>query len=46
MLAKALAEAAETRQPMAVLLCDLDYFRRSTRTFGNWSAIGCCVRSA
>ncbi len=35
MLAKALAEAAETRQPMAVLLCDLDYFTAFNENFGN-----------
>lgn len=35
MLAKALAEAAETRQPMAVLLCDLDYFAAFNENFGN-----------
>ena len=34
MLAKALAEAAETRQPMAVLLCDLDYFTAFNENFG------------
>jgi len=35
MLAKALAEAAETRQPMAVLLCDLDYFTAFNENFGD-----------
>src|ERR1043165_7993563 len=35
MRAKALAEAAETRQPMAVLLCDLDYFAAFNENFGN-----------
>src|ERR1043166_3374964 len=34
-LAKSLAEAAETRQPMAGLLCDLDYFAAFNENFGN-----------
>jgi diguanylate cyclase len=34
-LTKALAEAAETRQPMAVILCDLDYFATFNENFGN-----------
>jgi diguanylate cyclase len=35
-LAKALAEAAETRQPLVVLLCDLDYFAGFNENFGNF----------
>lgn len=35
MLAKTLADAAETRQPMAVVLCDLDYFAAFNENFGN-----------
>ena len=35
MLAKCLAEAAETRQPLAVMLCDLDYFAAFNENFGN-----------
>jgi diguanylate cyclase len=34
MLAKALAEASETRQPMSVMLCDLDYFATFNENFG------------
>lgn len=34
-LVKSLAEAAETRQPMAVILCDLDYFATFNENFGN-----------
>ena len=36
-LAKALAEAAEARQPLAVLLCDLDYFAAFNENFGNFT---------
>ena len=36
-LANALAEAAETRQPLAVLLCDLDYFAGFNENFGNFA---------
>jgi len=36
-LAKALAEAAETRQPLAVMLCDLDYFAAFNGNFGNYT---------
>src|SRR6267154_1023076 len=37
-LARALAEAAKTRQPMAMLLCDLDYFAAFNENFGNFTA--------
>src|SRR5205085_7645169 len=33
-LAKALDEAAASRQPLAVVLCDLDYFAAFNETFG------------
>ena len=36
-LTKALAEAAEARQPLAVLLCDLDYFATFNENFGNFT---------
>jgi diguanylate cyclase len=36
-LTKALAEAAATRQPLAVLLCDLDYFAAFNENFGNFT---------
>jgi diguanylate cyclase len=36
-LTKALAEAAETRQPLALLLCDLDYFAAFNQNFGNFT---------
>ena len=35
-LAKSLSEAAEARQPMAVILCDLDYFAAFNENFGNF----------
>lgn len=35
MLGKALADAAGTRQPMAVVLCDLDYFTAFNENFGS-----------
>ena len=34
-LAKALQAAAETRQPVSVALCNLDYFGAFNETFGN-----------
>jgi diguanylate cyclase (GGDEF)-like protein len=34
-LIKSLAEAAEARQPMAVMLCNLDYFAAFNENFGN-----------
>ena len=34
-LAKALAEVAETRQPLALMLCDVDYFTAFNENFGN-----------
>ncbi|MBV8839966.1 MAG: GGDEF domain-containing protein [Alphaproteobacteria bacterium] len=50
-LAKALAAAAETRQPLAVLLCDLDYFAAFNENFGNFTgdqvlrSVGLLLRS-
>jgi diguanylate cyclase len=37
-LAAALSEAGETRQPLSVLLCDLDYFAPFNENFGNFTA--------
>ena len=34
-LATALAQAGETRQPLSVMLCDLDYFAAFNENFGN-----------
>jgi diguanylate cyclase (GGDEF)-like protein len=36
-LAKALGEAAAARQPLTVLLCDLDYFASFNENFGNFT---------
>ena len=37
MLAKTLAEAAETRQPLALMLCDLDYFAAFNENFDTFT---------
>src|SRR5262249_35694305 len=37
-LARALDEAAATRQPLAVVLCDLDYFAAFNENFGSIAA--------
>jgi len=50
-LAKALATAAETRQPLSVLLCDIDYFAAFNENFGNFTgdqvlrSVGLLLRS-
>jgi diguanylate cyclase (GGDEF)-like protein len=36
-LAKALAAAAQSRRPLAVLFCDLDYFASFNENFGNFT---------
>jgi len=50
-LAKALVGATETRQPLSVLLCDIDYFAAFNESFGNFTgdqvlrSVGLLLRS-
>src|SRR5262249_47922887 len=50
-LTRALIGAAETRQPLSVLLCDLDYFAAFNENFGNFTgdqvlrSVGLLLRS-
>lgn len=38
LLAKALAETAETRKPLAVMICGIDYYTAFNENFGNFTA--------